>query len=88
MFQFVLLTISTDALVIGGAGLSEEMISMAEYLGIKVISEQHLLWIVGDALHAPLPTPWIILKVRVEHEFNYEHGYYQNFILKLLMALY
>ena len=41
------------------------MISMAEYLGIQVISEQHLLWIVDEALHAPLPAPWIVLKVSI-----------------------
>ena len=37
------------------------MISMAEYLGIKVISERHLLWIVRDALNAPLPAQWAVL---------------------------
>ena len=41
--------------------LNEEMISMAEYLGIKVISERHLLWIVRDALNAPLPAQWAVL---------------------------
>jgi hypothetical protein len=36
---------------------------MAEYLGIKVISEDYLLWIVRDALDAALPSDWTILKV-------------------------
>jgi hypothetical protein len=47
----------------GGRQLSEEMISMAESLGIKVISEQYLLWIVRHALNVPLPTPWALVKV-------------------------
>lgn len=48
----------------GGIGLSEETISMAECLGIKVISEQHLLWIVRDALNVALPSPWARVKVQ------------------------
>lgn len=44
--------------------LNEDMICMAEYLGIKVISEPHLLWIVRDAVMAQLPSPWILKKVR------------------------
>jgi hypothetical protein len=45
-----------------GLGLSEDMISMAEHLGIKVLSEQYLLWIVREALNVPLSAQWIILK--------------------------
>ena len=44
-------------------GLDEDMICMAEYLGIKVISEPHLLWIVRDAVTSQLPSPWILKKV-------------------------
>jgi nicotinamide riboside transporter PnuC len=36
---------------------------MAEYLGIKVISENYHLWIVRDTLDVALPPDWIILKV-------------------------
>ena len=43
--------------------LDEDMICMAEYLGIKVISEPHLLWIVRDAVTSQLPSPWILRKV-------------------------
>ena len=43
--------------------LDEDMICMAEYLGIKVISEPHLLWIVRDAVTSQLPSPWILKKV-------------------------
>eukprot|EP01039_Chlorochromonas_danica_P007340 gene7340-8122_t len=42
-----------------GEKLSEEMIAMSEYLGICVLSEQYMLWIVADALKAPLPVNWI-----------------------------
>jgi hypothetical protein len=44
--------------------LSDEMINMAERLGIKAISEPQLLWIARDALSVSLPAQWIILKVR------------------------
>ena len=53
----------------GGRLLNEDMISMAESLGIKVISEQHLLWIVRDALNIPLPAPWVL--VQVFHDFTF-----------------
>lgn len=37
----------------------EDFISMAEYLGIKLLSERHLHWIVHEALSAPLPENWV-----------------------------
>lgn len=47
-----------------GFRLSDEMINMAERLGIKAISEPQLLWIARDALSVSLPAQWIVLKVR------------------------
>lgn len=37
---------------------SHEIIDMAEYLGIRILSEPHLLWIVEEAVNAPLPDGW------------------------------
>ena len=54
-----------------GTALNEEMIATAEYLGIKVISERHLLWIVRDALNAPLPSQWVVLKDSKGKSFYY-----------------
>jgi len=54
-----------------GTALNEEMIATAEYLGIKVISERHLLWIVRDALNAPLPAQWVVLKDSKGKAFYY-----------------
>jgi Ca2+-binding EF-hand superfamily protein len=42
--------------------LSEELISMCEYLGICVLSEQNMIWISADALKAPLPVNWTAQK--------------------------
>lgn len=42
--------------------LSEELISMCEYLGICVLSEQNMIWIASDALKAPLPVNWTAQK--------------------------
>lgn len=39
--------------------LTVEVLNMAEYLGIKPISESHMLWIAVDAIQAPLPVNWI-----------------------------
>lgn len=33
-------------------------VDMAEYLGIRILSEPHLLWIVEEAIEAPLPEGW------------------------------
>lgn len=57
----------------GGRLLNEDMIAMAESLGIKVISEQHLLWIVRDALNIPLPAPWVLIQVRWTYCLSYVH---------------
>lgn len=40
---------------------SDEVIDMAEYLGIRLLSEPQLLWIVEEALKAPLPDGWTIV---------------------------
>lgn len=42
--------------------LSEELISMCEYLGIGIISEPNMIWIASDALKAPLPVNWTAQK--------------------------
>lgn len=38
----------------------DETLDMAEYLGIRVLSEPHLLWIVNEAIKSPLPKDWTI----------------------------
>lgn len=53
--------------------LSEEMIAMCEYLGIRVLSERYMLWIAADALKAPLPVNWIALKDANGRTFFYNH---------------
>ena len=40
-------------------GITEDTIKMAEYLGIRVLSEPQLLWIANDAFSAPLPSGWV-----------------------------
>jgi Ca2+-binding EF-hand superfamily protein len=45
---------------VAGILLSEELIDMAEYLGIRVLSEPYLLWIVDAAVRAPVPEGWSI----------------------------
>lgn len=39
-------------------GITENVLQMAEYLHICLITERNLLWIVHDALNAPLPRNW------------------------------
>jgi len=53
--------------------IPEEVISMAEYLGIRVISENHLLWIAADALKAPLPMSWTVQKDKQGRTFFFNH---------------
>lgn len=53
--------------------ISEEVISMAEYLGIRVISENHLLWIAADALKAPLPMSWTVQTDKQGRTFFFNH---------------
>lgn len=55
------------------AGITEEVISMAEYLGICVLSEQNLLWIAADAFKAPLPVSWSSQKDSKGRTFFYNH---------------
>ena len=38
--------------------LNEELIDMAEYLGVRVLSEPYLLQIVDNAVRAPVPEGW------------------------------
>lgn len=54
-------------------GITEELVDMAEYLGILVISEKHLLWIASDALKAPLPVNWSMQKDSRGRTFFYNH---------------
>lgn len=53
--------------------LSEELISMCEYLGIRVISEPNMIWIAADALKAPLPVNWTAEKDANGRTFFYNH---------------
>ena len=53
--------------------LSEELISMCEYLGIRVISEPNMIWIAADALKAPLPVNWTAEKDASGRTFFYNH---------------
>eukprot|EP01035_Chromulina_nebulosa_P024447 gene24447-31835_t len=53
--------------------LSEELISICEYLGIRVLSEQNMLWIAADALKAPLPVSWTAQKDVNGRTFFYNH---------------
>ena len=53
--------------------LSEELISICEYLGIRVLSEQNMLWIAADALKAPLPVSWTAQKDANGRTFFYNH---------------
>jgi Ca2+-binding EF-hand superfamily protein len=41
--------------------ITEELLAMAEYLGIRPITEEHMLWIAADALRAPLPVSWSMM---------------------------
>ena len=39
-------------------GLNEQIVHMAEYLGIRVLTESHLMWVAVEAFNAPLPVGW------------------------------
>jgi Ca2+-binding EF-hand superfamily protein len=52
-------------------GLTLDIIHMAEYLGIRVLSEPSLLWIASEAFVAPLPTGWITSKDKEGRLFFY-----------------
>ena len=42
-------------------GVQADVIRMAAYLGIRVLSEPHLLHIASDAAYAPVPSGWEVL---------------------------
>jgi Ca2+-binding EF-hand superfamily protein len=46
-------------------------VDMAEYLGIRILSEPHLLWIVSDAVNAKLPVDWSIHQDKANRTFFY-----------------
>jgi Ca2+-binding EF-hand superfamily protein len=53
--------------------ISEELISMCEYLGIRVLSERNMIWIAADALKAPLPISWTAQKDSNGRIFFFNH---------------
>jgi Ca2+-binding EF-hand superfamily protein len=53
--------------------ISEELINICEYLGIRVLSEQSMLWIASDALKAPLPISWTAQKDKDGRTYFYNH---------------
>lgn len=53
--------------------LPEELINICEYLGIRVLSEQNMLWIAADALKAPLPVSWTAQKDENGRTFFHNH---------------
>lgn len=53
--------------------LPEELISMCEYLGIRVLSEPNMVWIAADALKAPLPVSWTAQKDSSGRTYFYNH---------------
>lgn len=53
--------------------LPEEVISMCEYLGIRVLSEHNMIWIAADALKAPLPISWTAQKDSNGRTYFYNH---------------
>jgi hypothetical protein len=55
------------------SGMSEELISMCEYLGIRVLSERDMIWIAEDALKAPLPVNWMAQRDRQGRTFFYNN---------------
>ena len=68
-----LTTSSSRRAALNNAGITEQVIAMAEYLGIRVLSEQHLLWIATDALKAPLPVSWSSQKDSHGRTYFYNH---------------
>ena len=64
---------SSRRAALNNAGITEQVISMAEYLGICVLGEQHLLWIAADALKAPLPVSWSSQKDSRGRTYFYNH---------------
>ena len=64
---------ATERIKYKEAGFTEEVIAMAEYLGICAISEQNLIWIAADALKAPLPVSWSAQRDTKDRVFFYNH---------------
>lgn len=53
--------------------LPNELINMCEYLGIRVLSEQDMIWIASDALRAPLPLNWTVKKDSQGRTYFFNH---------------
>ena len=54
-----------------------EVKDYAEFLGLKLPEEKHLLWIARDALQAPIPAPWKPCRDNASSElyyFNFQTG--------------
>lgn len=51
--------------------LSNDIVEMARYIGIRVSSDSSLLWIAADALAAPLPNGWVMHKSKDGRWFYY-----------------
>lgn len=63
--------------------ISEEIVEMARYLGIRVSSDASLLWIAVDALEAPLPHGWVVVQEKEGRQFYHNKltgQYPQNFL--------
>lgn len=52
-------------------GLSKDVLDMARYLGVRVSTDESMLWIASDALAAPLPDGWVAHMARGERWFFY-----------------
>lgn len=52
---------------------SQELVDMCEYLGIRILSEPELLWIVEEAVNAPLPDGWSIHSNQEGKTYFYNH---------------
>ena len=59
--------------IINGKQVPEELINMCEYLGIRVLTDENMLWIAVDALKAPLPISWTAQKDSQGRTYFYNH---------------
>lgn len=55
--------------------LSEDLIEMARYLGIRVSTDSSLLWIAEDALNAPLPEGWVVCRSHRDGAYFYQNRF-------------